>query len=186
MFYEPIECENIIVGIKWKGEFNWYVSEKEMWFMNETLFPTSDKDVPPELIPPDDPRYQLEIVDENTVDIFMPRIEKFKVPVDELCELLELNLLVEDISELSEDTICSVESRGIYCDFMPSLYIDFDERMIISMYQEPASFEDYTPAGWIGKHGVFIPHIDKKYWYWYKHGKPLVKYEERTEDRWIM
>ena len=166
MFYEPVYCENIIVGVKWKGEFNWYVSEKEMWFMNETKFSLTEEQRAMLVEIPDDPRYQLEIVDENTVDIFMPRIEKFKVPVDELCELLEFNILTEEFEDA-------------YFDFLPSLYIDFDEKLIVSMFPEPTSFEYYTPDGWEGRYEVFILLVDKKYWYWYKDGEALIKYEER-------
>lgn len=49
---------------------------------------------------------------------------------------------------------------------MPRLYIDFDKKELLSMYSEPASYEDYVPFGWKSDSRDFIELIPKEYCYW--------------------
>lgn len=51
-------------------------------------------------------------------------------------------------------------------NYMPSLYIDFDNKELISMYPEPASYEDYVPEGWKSEFKDFMDLIPKEYCYW--------------------
>ena len=34
MLLEPSMTENVIVGVMWKNRFQWYVTRKEIWFMD--------------------------------------------------------------------------------------------------------------------------------------------------------
>lgn len=93
----PEMFSNIIVGLKWKGRFGWYVSYKEMWFLDETLLIEEyakwaiEKGLPPEpQTRPDDVRYHLPILSEKNVDEFLPRIAKYSAATNELREYLML------------------------------------------------------------------------------------------------
>ena len=50
--------------------------------------------------------------------------------------------------------------------YNPSIFIDFDSRVLISNYAEPESFEAFVPKGWKGEYKDFsnkIP-INQQYW----------------------
>jgi hypothetical protein len=76
----------------------------------------------------------------------------YLVTTDELRALLRAKLPAtkwDDIAEL-----------------VPSLYVDFDERKLLSLYSEPASFEDYVPDGWEGRYDNFLHLISERRRYW--------------------
>ena len=50
--------------------------------------------------------------------------------------------------------------------YTPSILIDFENKVLISYYAEPESFEDFVPNGWEGKYQDFAEAIprDQRYW----------------------
>ncbi|MBQ6462179.1 MAG: hypothetical protein IJJ59_02505 [Pseudobutyrivibrio sp.] len=50
--------------------------------------------------------------------------------------------------------------------YNPSLYIDFDNKQLISYYAEPESFEDFVPDGWTGEYREFENQIPENQKYW--------------------
>ena len=57
-------------------------------------------------------------------------------------------------------------TRDLQHDILPSLYIDFDEKELYSMYSEPASYEDYVPTGWKAEFKNFLNLIPSNEQYW--------------------
>ena len=53
-------------------------------------------------------------------------------------------------------------------DYKPSLYVDFDKKKLYSMYEEPASYEDYVPIDWYAKYENFLNLIPIEKCYWIK------------------
>lgn len=51
-------------------------------------------------------------------------------------------------------------------DIVPSIYIDFDKRTLISNYPEPASYELFIPDNWCGKYNSFNELIPDSHRYW--------------------
>lgn len=49
---------------------------------------------------------------------------------------------------------------------MPALYVDFDQKILYSMYNEPVSYEDYAMEGWNTKYKNFLEFIPKDRCYW--------------------
>ena len=59
--------------------------------------------------------------------------------------------------------------------YNPSILIDFENRVFISYYAEPESFEAFVPDGWIGKYQDFTEEIPEKQRYWMdENGKNLI------------
>lgn len=59
--------------------------------------------------------------------------------------------------------------------YNPSILIDFENRVFISYYPEPESFEAFVPDGWIGKYQDFTEEIPEKQRYWMdENGKNLI------------
>lgn len=48
------------------------------------------------------------------------------------------------------------------------MYVDFDKKLLYSMYIEPASYEDYVPVGWNAKYKSFLDIIPAEKCYWEK------------------
>ena len=94
----------------------------------------------------DEKRKDLLCIEENNVLLFLKRIEEDECSTGDLKNLF--------LQNQEED------------DYRPSLYVDFDKKLLYSMYIEPASYEDYVPVGWNAKYKSFLDIIpaEKRYW----------------------
>ena len=89
---EPIYDENLIVAIKKNEKINWYIADKFLWIMNlnilskdelESYFSNNElKEI----------RRNCMIVSNENVEIFLNKVEKYKVNID----LLKLKILEEN------------------------------------------------------------------------------------------
>ena len=174
MLLEPSMTENIIVGVRWKNHFRWYVTEKEIWFMDLDKMEAVTEEKWKELDLPlsklvygaEDPeREGIPILDENTIELFSQRIAEYAVPVDELRELLEFCIATES-------------REDVFYTFLPSLYLDFDNRCLYSMYTEPSSFEYYVPQNWTGEYFSFLDIIEKDQRYWQSNDTIIFDFKE--------
>jgi len=173
MLLEPKETENIVVGVRWQGCFAWYVTIKDYWFMDEEELEAAciqkmkefglSASIPVEGEPE---REGIPVLDEKTVVVFLPRIEPYRVSVDELRECLRSRIATED-------------PEDVHFAFLPSLYVDFDSCCLYSMYTEPASFEDFVPRNWEGKHASFLDLVDHEQKYWYFGKDPIFDFQRR-------
>ncbi|WP_143318537.1 hypothetical protein [Clostridium sp. HBUAS56017] len=146
--------EEVIVFVIYKGTKNWYISDKEIWFLDKQkmidLYRNLGYEIKEEYI--DERRKNLLILDTKNADIFLSRIKK---------DIVLSSDLREELLELQNNG----EEKWRY-NYMPSLYIDFDKKELLSMYSEPASYEDYVPFGWKSDFRDFIELVPKEYCYW--------------------
>lgn len=154
MYLIPDYMENIIVGILFENHFTWYVTERELWYLDyikvETAYQKKGIEVNREYI--DDRRKDFIILDTNNAAEFLNLILINKV----ISEELKYNLLANKTE---------LDDTWKY-DYRPSLYVNFDEKIFYSLYSEPASFEFFVPNLWVGKYDSFDDFIpkDQKYW----------------------
>ncbi len=144
---------NIIVGVLFDGQFDWYVTDKELWYLDYKkridAFRKKGYEIENFI---DDTRKDLLVLSSNNAGQFLREIEKCKFTTNDLRQFLE-------------ESINSNDDSWKY-DFQPSLYVDFDTQRLFSLYSEPASYEEYVPEKWEAKYIDFmkeIPYI-KKYW----------------------
>lgn len=174
MYLKPEALENIIVGVLVDRRFSWYVTPKDLWFLDKGKEAAAYREKFKEMgikscvegIELDDERAGVNILNEQSFVKFAPRISKYAVSTGELRALLKVHLLTES----DEDT---------YYRFLPSLYIDFDHKELNSLYTEPASYEDYVPENWRGTYEDFLVKINYEDKYWYDdRGKELLSFEQ--------
>ena len=173
MLLKPKALENIIVGLLVDDKFTWYVTHKDIWFLDQKKQTDAYRKKFTELglkwiesnIEAADERKDIEVLNEHTFTLFINRINKYSVSTVELRELLKEELEVTSV----EDAFYS---------FLPSLYINIAERELYSMYSEPSSYEDYVPKYWKGEYEDFIALIDRKDKYWFdENGTDLLHFE---------
>ncbi|SDO50256.1 hypothetical protein SAMN04487897_11589 [Paenibacillus sp. yr247] len=153
----PKYAENIIVLVQYKSSFRWFVTDKELWFLDLRKLITSYLEKGLKINNPDDfsDRFDIAIVNEDNADVFLHNIRDFEVTNDELKKIL-------------------AEGRFNHIsDMLPSLYVDFDAKKLTSYYPEPASYEFYIPNNWEGKYDKLLGDVPKEYRYWVIQGKNL-------------
>ena len=174
MLLEPQATENIIVGVRRQNHFNWYVTKKDLWFMHlDKLKAAYAKKFEESGIPlsnlsfgeDDIERQGIPILNEKTIALLEPRIKKYMVSVDELRETLRSCITIQSTEE-------------IYYNFLPSLYLNFDENCLYSMYTEPASFEDLIPQNWDSNYTDFLSLIEQKQKFWYDNGNAFFDFSK--------
>lgn len=139
--------EDIIVYAIYKGEAHWYITYKELWYLNHHVLIEAyrKRGLAFDINLVDEIRRDLLGMDDNQIPIFLERIKNDICSNEELEELYNNNLDEE---------------------LFPSLYVDFDKKKFISMYNEMVSYEDYMPDGWDSEYGDFWPLIPPEDIYW--------------------
>ncbi|MGY5487792.1 hypothetical protein [Paenibacillus sp. ALE2] len=142
----PEYAKNIIVGVMFQGQWNWYVTEREYWFLNTEM----------------EERFGIAILDETTAGAFLEHICEYKVAAGELTTMLQT---------LDE----AIQHKDEVLEFCPALYVDFDQKVLYSLFPEPASFEHYVPVGWKGEYLNFLEEVPPAERYWMIHGSDFFK-----------
>lgn len=155
MKVEPMYAENVIVGVVYNNVWQWYVTKKDLWFLDYKKLEKAylDKGFDIQDIIDDNERIGVKVLNKENVKIFLSNIEEYLVTTDELNSMLKIK----------------AKSKGDFddlLDFCPSLFVDFDSKRLFSMFPEPASFEDYVPEGWIGEYVDFTNLVPDKEKYW--------------------
>lgn len=154
MILEPEYAKNIIVGVVYNNEFSWYVTDKELWFLDyykyNKAFDALGIELYDEVV---DERKGITILDSNNANNFLNKIDQYLVTSNQLKHLL---LEKRKVKDEKEDLL----------DYSPSLFVDFDNRTLMSLFPEPASFEAYVPNDWEGKYEDFTRCISEKDIYW--------------------
>lgn len=155
MILEPLYAENIVVAVIYNNEFKWYVTDKELWSLDYNKLNNAYKNLGVSIEDNDEAeeRNGMKVLDNENVEVFLPRINKYITTKEELNYLL-----LENIKS-------KIEGEDLL-DFSPVLLINFDDKKLYSMFPEPASYEEYVPKDWNGKYEDFTELIPKleKYW----------------------
>lgn len=155
----PEYADVIIVGVVYKNNFSWFVTEKELWILDikkrRDDFINNGYDYPLECILPS--RYGYLIINEENIESYLPKIETFKSASNDLKRII--------LEKLYADTVLSMK---------PSIFINFDEKWLISNYPETLAFENYVPDNWYSKFCNFDDIIPIKEKYWEDKGRNLI------------
>lgn len=150
MMLLPKYAETLIVGVKLNSNFSWYISDKELWYLDlRKLIQAYEKKG--FLIPESEDfsnRFNIDIVNEDNAEQFLSKMSAYVVKTEELSTMIK-DKAYQDIG-----------------DIVPSIYIDFDKRTLISNYPEPASYELFIPDNWCGKYNSFNELIPDSHRYW--------------------
>jgi hypothetical protein len=153
--------QDIVVGTKYMNQFRWYISEKEIWIMDQRKWTQAFVEAGYDVSEDDySERFNIPILNENTAEGFFKSVENDYVTTQHLQALLK-----------------SCGSYNRWDDFshlMPSLFVDFDDKKLISHFPELLEFERYVPEGWEGTYGRFYELIPEEHQYWIINGKNLV------------
>ncbi|AJI25205.1 hypothetical protein H8R29_14125 [Priestia megaterium] len=151
---EPIYAENVIVGVIHKKQFQWYVTDRELWYLDYVKFAQAFENegdlAVDEYIEPE--RKGMEILSGENAELFLKRIQSYKADAATLLKLFE-------------DKIESGEEEDVL-DFIPSFLVDCDQKVFYSLFPEPASFEEYVPSDWKGTYEDFTALIPETEKYW--------------------
>lgn len=148
--------EDIVVGVVRDGSFCWYVTTKELWFLDRNKWADAFRVAGSVVEDDHSERFGIAVVNEVTAEAFLAAINGCRVDAQNLQELLAKKV---------QDSSSREEGEG-YEELAPALLVDFDQRCLISMFPEPSSFEKFVPDGWIGKYASFIDAVppDQRYW----------------------
>ncbi|MFK4474792.1 hypothetical protein ABH897_004560 [Paenibacillus sp. RC73] len=148
--------ENIIVAVIFENNWRWYVTEKDYWYLDliklENAYLNKGYQLPNYGDYSD--RFNIAVLDENSAKGFLDEVSDFRVSKSELSDSIIISEGVD------------TEGGDYLLGFTPSLLVDFDNKILLSYFPEPASFESYVPDGWNGKYEDFLDKVpvEEKYW----------------------
>ncbi|EPY2273416.1 hypothetical protein ACXAUS_002278 [Clostridium sporogenes] len=155
MVLEPLYAENIIVAVIYNNGFKWYVTDKELWFLdyNKLDNECGNLGISVEDEYEADEREGIKVLNSENIDIFLQRINKDIATKEDLkCFLCKC--------------IKNKTERDEILNYSPVLLVDFDDKILYSMFPEPASYEEYVPEEWKGKYEDFTELIPESQKYW--------------------
>ncbi|MBO1512693.1 hypothetical protein [Metabacillus bambusae] len=149
-------AETIIVWVHYRDKWNWYVTDKELWFLDLIKYEQAFIDAGYELHNQGDfsDRFDIPIVNRQTAADFIEHIEEFKVTTNQLSKFLLKEPNKEEIDK-----------------YKPVLFVDFDTETLISSFPEPASYEEYVPENWESVYKDFLEDVPTNERYWVIGGK---------------
>lgn len=156
----PEYCENIVVGVIYKGIFEWYVTPNDLWQMDLimlydayvkkfTEMGRSQKRIESEIGDIDkfcSYRFGIKVLDTDTAPIFLQKILKYRTDTAELKEWFD----IED------------DKSNVY----PILLVNFDKKQLVSYCPEPLGFESSVPSCWKGEYRSFLGDVPENKVYW--------------------
>lgn len=156
----PEYCENIIVGVIYKRQFEWYVTPNDIWYLDLHIMYDGIKRLYAEEGRTEKRfmhevgdfehyigcRYGIAVADTDTADKFLMKIGRYRAETAELKEWFGIE---------NDKT-----------NVFPILLVDFDSRHLISYCPEPLGYENYVPKGWSAEYKDFTGLVpeDKQYW----------------------
>ncbi len=153
---------DVIVGTLFQGEWKWYLTEKEIWILDQIKLKKQFRQLGYEVSNEMEPeRKGIPILNEKTASTFLHRIDECKVGYNILQNMMIEKLPVSKWDDISE--------------MFPSIFINFDKKELWSLFPELTSFENYVPDGWIGKYEDFYELIPIKERYWIIDGHDYIK-----------
>lgn len=153
MSLNPEYSVDIIVLVKFKDKYTWYLQEKEYWVLDYNKWSIAfDSLGDDDTVYGDDLRDDFPILDKDNWSSYEKVIKDHLVTKDQLSQMIMENL-----------PIVSWDEKG---ELFPSLFVNFDKKELFSLFPEPLAFEDFVPDNWVGKFDNFyelIP-VTEKYW----------------------
>lgn len=137
MYLELVHYDNVVVLIKYNGEHQYYVSDKELWILDLKKLEEAFEIIGYDINPLEDERIRFDILAKRQYSVYKDKITKYKVSYEELSDYYQLFQLTKK----PEDDIREI---------LPVFYIDFDKKIFYSFYTKPDSYEEYIPEGWEG------------------------------------
>lgn len=148
----PRYDENIIVGIKSRGQFGWYILDKFLCLLDLNKLDSKDFELYMENEEYREIRGNYKLIDNNNIENFLDKIDSFKVKTEKL-QLMILSC-VKNTSAYNID------------DFYPVLFFDFDALILYSQYPEYFEFENFLPQNWNFYYFDFSDLIENDSQYW--------------------
>lgn len=165
---EPRYAENIIVGVKDDQKFKWYITDKDIWIMDiykyERAYQQAGYIINLDFIL--SLRNNIAILNENNYKQYLSFYNNCVITTQELKKKVMDRQYCETVLELR-----------------PSLYIDFLNKKLYSLYPESIPFEKYVPDGWEGKYENFQRLLDVENQYWINEGDLIDKIFQEEKAR---
>ena len=161
---EPKFAENIIVYTIFRKKVQWYCTDKSLWEMDYRKLYEAYHDKGRQMGKSEgeiakwigtfsefiSSRFRIPVLDRDTAPKFFEKIVLDETSAGELAYLW---------------TRAETEEQRLA--LLPSLYVDFDKKLLYSQYQEQdMSFEDLVPDGWKGSYHNFLAMIPQPEQYW--------------------
>ena len=145
---KPVYAENLVVAIKDKGQYAWYVLGRDMCILDYCKLKSAYKqrgyDINIEGV-----RFGIKVLDCSTKEKFLSNVRDCKISS---CELQHM--------------IREEDDREERLSFNPVILIDFDDCRLFSQYPEAESYENFVPEGWSGAYQEFDALLPKEERYW--------------------
>lgn len=148
---------DVIACVRFRGGWGWYVGEKDLWVMDQVKYREAFVGAGYEPGPAGADRFDIPVLDEETAERFLAEMGPARVEKAALAD----ELLRRQPASSWDEVI----------DLSPSLFVDFDGRVLKSLYPEPLPFEEYVPAGWRGVYDNFLDEIPPEHRYWVIDGR---------------
>ena len=146
----PEYSQNIVVAVIADNQFRWFITEKEVWFLNSVSFAKAFS-----MEATIEEQKMVTYLSEGDSMDFISSIAEFETEYDDLREWI----------------LMSEQGSDVWQDSLPSLIVNFDDMTLINYFPEPSGkFHEFLPENWTGKYVGNFEELEKiiplanRYW----------------------
>lgn len=164
---EPKYAENIIVGVIFASNWNWYVSPPWLWILDLEQYDKhqgfGDRGLKLGTISYD---RAITVVNKDTGSAFLDMMKQYEVSTDHLRKFVRDGVPIERLANATKEEAKQIFSSAL--KLFPSLEVDFDQQILRTAYAEQMHirFEAHLPLGWQGYDNEVTRYVPEDYKYW--------------------
>lgn len=145
----PTKDKNIIVGVKYKNIFKWYLTPKSIWIFDiNKLNPGERIKYAKDIV---EYRSGLDIINKNNISTFLANIIDLKI------DPIKLGTDMKDMM---------IFDSSFVEDYLPTLYVDFDTMTYIAHNETIEYYKTGLSQDFSFKDEDFLDYIPSEYRYW--------------------
>ena len=152
----------IVTLVKRQGAYQYYLSERDFWILDDRRWAADEQGLENYDC---SHRFGIPVVTEETSVQFLKEMSRFELSLSLIGYFYQQQLTHRD--------------RNAALAYIPVLFVDFDLRRLLTIYDEFTMFEHYVPPGWVGEDRAFFGSVPKNLQYWVVAGT-----DTTTVDYW--
>ncbi len=131
----PLEDDLVVVLIKHRDRFRWYRGSRDLWVLDYRKWAQEFLNAGHSVEIGANGRFGIELVDEETMDLFLSKVSHLELEKGKLAKALERRF---------KDARSWWDVGALF----PIMFIDTDRKHVSAFYPSGIRMERYVPDGW--------------------------------------
>lgn len=130
-----LDDELVVVLFKYHDRYRWYGGSRDLWVLDYRKWAQEFLDAGYSVDYGAEDRFDIEVVNEDSIDLFLSKVSHLELEKDKLAKALERRF---------KDAKSWWDVGALF----PIMFMDFDRKHVSAFYPSGTPMERYVPDGW--------------------------------------